>query len=45
MQIAAKAADDLQEHLENPLFPGRWYFGYDLPDGGRCYFEFREARS
>lgn len=47
MNWADKAARQFAEDmLPNPFqgVPERWHAGYDLPSGGRIYFEWRAPR-
>lgn len=45
LELASRAWDDAQQPRELATYLIRWHIGYNLPDGGRVYFEYREGRS
>lgn len=45
LQYASRAWDDAQPPKALEPYMTRWHIGYDLPDGGRVYFEYRGGRN
>lgn len=44
LQYASRAWDDAQVPDELAQFMSKWHVGFNLPDGGRVYFEYRGGR-